>query len=140
MTRWVWSSGHDRSRRTGGPEPRVDHIGDVVDADVGDAMCEPGQVVAVVDHPREPNGRFVAELAQHGEQQAVVLEAVSASPANHDAIEQLLGLERERVVQTDTDAAERERSEMPADDLAEERTCRLACLETESAEMAERET
>jgi hypothetical protein len=126
----------DRSCRTGRPEPDVDHVGEVVDADVRDAMGESGKVVAVVDHPCEPNSRVVAEFAQHGEQQAVVLEAVSAASAHHDAIEQLLGLERQRVVQADTDAAERERSDVPADDLGEELERRLAWLETEGYAMA----
>jgi hypothetical protein len=99
-------------------------------------MGEAGKVVAVVDHPSESNGRVVAEFAQHGEQQAVVLEAVSAAPAHDDAIEQLLRIERQRVVQADTDAAERERSDVPSDDLCEELECRLARLQPEGTEMA----
>jgi hypothetical protein len=89
---------------------------------------------------RSPHRGASVEFAQHREQQAVVFEAVSAAPAHHDAIEQLLGLERQRVVQADTDAAERERSDVPADDLGEEFERRLARLETEGTEMAQCET
>lgn len=69
-----------------------------------------------------------------------MLEAVSAAPTHHDAIEQLLGFERQRFIQADTHAAEREHRNLPSDNLREELERGLASHEAERMKLADCET
>ena len=84
------------------------------------AMGEARVDVLVADHPSELDRRDESQFLEHLEQQSVLLEAVAASTAYDDAIEQAVGIHGEVIAQAGTYAAKREGGDMPAGDLCQE--------------------
>ena len=120
-------------------EADVDHVGYAAELHDADPVGQAGVRVPREQHAPEEQRRLVAELGEHLEHEAVLLEAVAAAVPHDDAVVERGRVERQVVAEARADARERERRDMAALDLGEQVRRRVAGLEVEGGEVRRRQ-